>query len=268
VRLAAVADPVPERCARAAPGVPRVASAADLIDARAADALVLATPAAAHLEDARLAADAGVPTLVEKPPAPTVLETAALAALDPAPWIGFNRRFEAGVSELREELRDVGPMELSLFLRTRRSSWHPYEAEDGVLLDLGPHLVDLAFWLSRGRPERVTGSARGQRVSIAIELAEDRGRARIECVDGRYRESVAVRAAGGTMRLERGGLRRGLWSLLGRSAESPLVPSLERQLEAFARAARGQPEPVLASAADGLVVMQTLAAAQASAETA
>src|SRR5947207_8154917 len=45
VRLAAVADPVAERCERVAPGLPRFASAAELLNAHAADLVVLATPA-------------------------------------------------------------------------------------------------------------------------------------------------------------------------------------------------------------------------------
>src|SRR5207302_2815366 len=83
IRLAAVADPAAERCARAAPGVPSFGGAAELLAARAADVLVLATPAAAHVPDAPLAAAAGVPTLVEKPPAPTAGEAAQLAAISP-----------------------------------------------------------------------------------------------------------------------------------------------------------------------------------------
>jgi predicted dehydrogenase len=78
LRLAAVADRVAARCAAAAPGIPSFSDAAELIDAGIADVLVLATPAAAHLADARLAAEAGLPTLVEKPPTPTARETAEL----------------------------------------------------------------------------------------------------------------------------------------------------------------------------------------------
>ncbi len=82
VRLAAVADPVLDRCERAAPGVPAFTSAAELIGARVVDALVLLTPAAVHLADARLAANAGLPTLVEKPPASTLAEAFELARLE------------------------------------------------------------------------------------------------------------------------------------------------------------------------------------------
>jgi predicted dehydrogenase len=264
VRLAAVADPAPGRCTQAAPGIPSFASAADLLEAGAADLLVLATPAAAHLDDASLAAAAGVPVLVEKPPAPTEREAAELAGLDPPPWIGFNRRFEPDLIRLRGELSAATSVELSLRFSARRSSWRPYDVRDGVLLDLGPHLVDLAFWLSRGRPEHVEGRIEEQRASLVIELADRRGVARIECVGNRpYHERIVARSSGRTASFERGGLLRGARALLRPSAESPLVPSLARQLESFARAVRGGAEPELATAADGLAVMRTLEAAGA-----
>jgi predicted dehydrogenase len=85
VLLTAIADPLPERCAQAAPGVPSSSTAAELIDARVADALVLATPVAAHVPDVRLAAEAGLHVLIEKPPARTAQQAAELAALDPSP---------------------------------------------------------------------------------------------------------------------------------------------------------------------------------------
>jgi predicted dehydrogenase len=263
IRLAAVADPVRTRCAQTAPSVPSYSSAAELIDARVADVLVLATPAHAHVPDARLAAQAGIPTLVEKPPAPTAHEAVELAGLDPPPWIGFNRRFDPGVTLLRRRLREAVPLELSLAFHARRDNWRPYEAAYGLLLDFGPHPVDLALWLSRGRPARVTGKVDGQRAALDLELADGRGVARITCIGNRpYRERVDVRAAGQSFHLERGGIRRALWSLVTRSAESPLVPSLTRQLESFARAARGGTELELATATDGVTVMETLEAVE------
>jgi predicted dehydrogenase len=44
----------------------------------------------------------------------------------------------------------------------------------------------------------------------------------------------------------------------GGRVESPLVPSLVKQLEAFARAVRGGVEPDLATAAEGIQVMRVL----------
>jgi predicted dehydrogenase len=56
IRLVGIADPVSSRCRRLAAEVPTHDSAAALLAGGNLEALVLATPAAAHLADARLAA--------------------------------------------------------------------------------------------------------------------------------------------------------------------------------------------------------------------
>ncbi|MFL5950533.1 MAG: Gfo/Idh/MocA family protein [Gaiellaceae bacterium] len=253
VRLAAVADTVAERCATAAPGVPAFSSAAELLAAGAADALVLATPASTHVADARRAAAAGVAALIEKPPAPSAIEAEALMALSPAPYIGFNRRFEPALRELRDKAARAGQVRLQLLLHRRRASWPSYESADPVALDLGPHLVDLAFWLTGGEAARVRGQAGVDKLELEIELADGRGTAHVECALGpRYRERVDV---GGVGSFRRGGLR----SALAARRESPLVASLALQLESFARAARGDcVDADLATCADGVRVMRAL----------
>jgi len=123
--------------------------------------------------------------------------------------------------------------------------------------------VDLALWLAHAEPESVTGRSDDNRASLLIKLADERGVAHIECVGNRpYRECVEARAAGRVIaRYERGGLRQGARALLGAGVESPLVPSLTRQLESFARAVHGGSEPDLATAADGVRVMRIVEAA-------
>ena len=39
-----------------------------------------------------------------------------MAALDPAPWIGFNRRFEPGLARLRSKVPAKGELDLSIEL--------------------------------------------------------------------------------------------------------------------------------------------------------
>jgi predicted dehydrogenase len=268
VELAAVADPVAERCAGAAPAVPAFTSAAELLAAGAADALVLATPAEAHLPDAREAAAAGVPTLIEKPPAASLADALELARLEPAVSFGFNRRFEPRLRRLREIVPADAHIELRLEMRTRPGSWRSYVADDHVLLDLGPHLIDLARWLSGAEVDRVRATLDGSNALVELGLAGARGRARVTCADGPYRERVHVETGGRPLgRYVTGGPLAALRQLLSGSRRThPLVPSLARQLEAFARRARGESEPDVAGPADGVAVMAVVEAAWASAE--
>jgi predicted dehydrogenase len=256
VVLTAVADPVRERCVAVAPGVPAFATAADLVAANAADALVLATPVAAHVADARLAAAAGLPALIEKPPAPTLQDAELLAALAPMPSVGFNRRFEPELRRLRDMTRGLEAVDIELTLHRRRRSWPSHESSDPVALDLGPHLVDLALWLTGAEPAHVHGASSEDELTMEIELADARGRARITCALGRrYRERVAVRGQHGSAAFSRGGIR----SAFAARRESPLVSSLALQLEAFAAAVRGDDrDPDLATAVDGVRVMSVL----------
>ena len=55
-----------------------------------------------HTADAAVAAAAGVHALLEKPPAPSAGERRSPSLqLDPAPWVGFNRRFDPGARRVR-----------------------------------------------------------------------------------------------------------------------------------------------------------------------
>lgn len=267
LRLVAVADPAPPRRAQVArPGrVAAFATAADLLEATAVDGLVLATPASAHLADARRAAAAGIPTLVEKPPAPDAPAAAGLAELTPPPRVGFNRRFDPRTARVRDAAVGTG-LALRLELRYRRRSWRAHTVADDALLDLGPHLIDLARWVTGQEVTAVEGAVvSSERASFRLVLTG--GRAAVRCATDRpHRERIEVRAADGRVlaRAGRGGLVAGLWERL-RPGPHPLVASLARQLEAFAAALDGTPAPDLATAADGAAVMAVVDAVRASA---
>jgi predicted dehydrogenase len=136
-----------------------------------------------------------------------------------------------------------------------------------VLLDLGPHLVDLVCWLTRTSIARVRGEVSEQRARVELELAGGRGRGRIACASNRpYVETLEI-TAGGTRiaRRREGGLVRNALAIV-RAAPSPLVASLASQLEAFGAAVRGAAPPELARAADGVAALAAVDAAYASAE--
>src|ERR1700726_948380 len=72
--IAAVCDIVPAQAERFAERFEAAAfyDAADLFEKARLDAVIIATPEEAHVDQARLAAAAKVPMLIEKPVAPTV----------------------------------------------------------------------------------------------------------------------------------------------------------------------------------------------------
>jgi predicted dehydrogenase len=256
-------------------------SAGELLRNEPIDLLVVAAPASHHLALAEVAATAGVPSLVEKPPATDLDEARALAALNPQPRLAFNRRFLQGI-ELRDSIPAEGWLELDLELRFRRDAWGAHEARDEALLDAGLHLIDLACHLTDSAPIAVRhAEIEHERATLELELA--RGRARISCATDRsHREVMTIRDRSGKTlgRAAWGGIQARLGGLL-RKPDS-LVLSLQRQLQALRAQApephqplpaevevggvRGTPRATsLATAADGIAAMAVVEAARRSA---
>ena len=267
VRLVALVEPDAERRARVADLAGGLAAHPDLgslLAAGAPDALVLATPADRHLPDARAAAASGVPVLVEKPPAPDQWTAAELGGLTPAPRVAFNRRFDPGLRALRAALNPGEDVRLSLTLHYRRKGWGAYTVADDARLDLGPHLIDLARWLTLDEVESVAEAAlTPERAEFRLRLTN--GEAHLRCAtDQPHREHFEARTPGGRLirRVRHGGLVAAVAGRL-RPGPNPLVGSLTAQLEAFARAVRGEPETDLGTAEDGVAAMRTVTAVRA-----
>jgi predicted dehydrogenase len=264
VEVVAVADPDVKRRRHVAEllnGEPMTFDgAAALAAAGLVDAAVVASPIASHVADAMVLTAVGIPCLVEKPPAGDAAGAQALLDLSPVPWIGFNRRFTHG-ARLLGGVPAEGDLELDLELRYRRASWGAVEVGDPAILDLAPHLVDLALLLTGSADARVRASG-CEHDRAAIELQTARGIARISCAtDLPHRERVVVRGGGRTVATSRdGGLIAALTTRLP-WREHPLVASLRAQLEAFARVIAGGDGGLLATAADGVATMRVIEAA-------
>lgn len=271
VEIVAFTDPDRERLARCRAAWARDGGEAEafddvaaLLDRAAIDLLVVAAPAAAHLPVAEAAASAGVRSLVEKPPAADLSGARRLAALDPQPFVAFNRRFLQG-TELRDAIPPAGWLELDLELCFRREGWGAHQVRDEALLDAGIHLIDLACHLSGAAPIAVRQAAvEPEKASLELELS--RGRAKISCATDRpHRERVEVRDRAGKLLGSSawGGVRTRLAGALGKP--SPLLLSLRRQLEA-AQEAGGKPDApeALATARDGATAMAVVEAARRS----
>jgi myo-inositol 2-dehydrogenase/D-chiro-inositol 1-dehydrogenase len=269
VRLTAVADTDRSRVAgllAGLDGASQFGAVGPMLAAGELDALLVATPAADHVASASLAAEAGVPCLVEKPPAADLAGALSLARLDPLPAIGFNRRFLQG-RELAPSVPAAGWLEMELELRFRQRDWgaHAHASRDEALLDAGTHLIDLAGHIAGSAPIAVRAALlEPERVELWLELG--RARARLRCAtDQRYAERVEVRDRSGRLVASSslGGVRSRLASLRG--GAPPLALSLRRQLLAFAARVRDGEAGALASAHDGAVAMAVVEAARESA---
>src|SRR5262245_1132239 len=149
---------------RAYPDSEVISSAAELF-ARpdAHDFVVVATPNDIHVTLAHRALDAGLPVVVDKPLAPTAEQARSLVEraeeLDVPITVYMNRRWDSDQLTLRRllEERRLGRV---LRYESRLERWRPTlseprpwsetftsQAGGGILLDLGPHLVDQAILL-------------------------------------------------------------------------------------------------------------------------
>ena len=234
-----------------------------LLAAETLDGLVICTPPEDHEQAAIAAAQAGLAALVEKPPAPDAEGALRIAALKPAPWLGFNRRFDQGLA-LERRLPPDGALDLNMVLHYRRKSWRPVARGDDAMLDLAPHLIDLALFLTASLPLAVRAHCTRERAGLV--LGTTRGEVKIECATDRpHHELIEIRDATGRRigRAERGGRLSGLRGRLTPRAH-PLVRSLTQQLEAYGRAMRGADPGPLATPGEGAAVMRVLDAARRS----
>jgi predicted dehydrogenase len=267
VVLVSIADVNPSRCRMLASGIPAHENIQSLIQAGGIDAVVISVPTRFHLEYARYAAEAGIPSLVEKPPGVDVQEAKAMQALEPTPWVAFNRRFEPGLIALKQGIPKLQAFQVRLDLHYRRTTWKPFDMHDDALLDLGPHLIDLTRWLTGSEVLSVrTLSLKEQCAEFELHLT--RGRAVVACSTNRpYRERIEIAEEDRRLIVShrRGGVISGIMARLRPKRENPLVSSLIGQLEAFAQAVRGGSSGSLGSAADGVAVMSVIEAVRLSA---
>jgi predicted dehydrogenase len=265
VDIVAVTDPNRARRGLLAKrtGASAHAQLTEMLGAGPLDGVIICSEPESHEEVATAVAAAGLTALVEKPPAPDAAGALRIAALSPAPWLGFNRRFDQGL-RLDRRVPKFGDLQLRLVLHYRRKSWRPVSRGDDALLDLAPHLIDLSLMLTGALPVAVR--AQTERDRAGLVMATTRGEVRIECATNRpHRELIEVRDAVGhrIARAKRGGRTRGVAARLV-PRRHPLVRSLTRQLDAYAAALRGEDPGPLATAAEGAATMCVLDAARRS----
>jgi predicted dehydrogenase len=265
IEIVAVTDPDRTRRGRVAAklGASAHARLGELLGATSLDGIVICAPPEQHEEATGIAAQTDLTSLVETPPARDAAGALRLAALTPAPWIAFHRRFDQGL-ELERKIPSGGGLELRMVLHQRRTAREPLQRADDAMLDLVPHLVDLALFLTGSLPLAVRANTTRDRAGVVF--ATTRAEVQIECATDRSQhELVEIRSADGrrVAGAERGGRARGALARLAPGAH-PVVRSLTLQLEAYGRALRGEDAGPLATAGEGAAVMCVLDAARRS----
>ena len=157
--LAAVIDPDPaaERLAYSS-RARWYARLEDLLEAGGVDCAIVAVPTSGHGAISRALVDARVPVLIEKPIAETVAE--AVALIDAARTsgvvlaVGHVERYNPAVRALRQRLAE-GALGRVFQIHARRLSPFPVRVGDaGVAMDLATHDLDVMCVLA-GNPRRI-----------------------------------------------------------------------------------------------------------------
>ena len=160
-------------------------SVGEALEDAAVQLVVVSTPNETHFPLAKQALEAGKHVVIDKPFAASsaeareLVELARRKGLKVVPF--HNRRWDGDFQTVRRVLRDGSVGRLVTFEShfdrfrptPRENTWK--EAGDdanGMLFDLGPHLVDQCLALF-GVPEKITASVRKDRDETAIEDAFD-----------------------------------------------------------------------------------------------
>ena len=185
LRLAAIVQRTGEEAAKAYPAVKIVRSVEDLLGDAAIRLVVVATPNETHFALAKQALAAGKHVVIDKPFATTSAEAGELVELAKQKGVRVcpfhNRRWDGDFLTVKKILAEglLGRLVTfeSHFDRfrpiLREGTWKESGGEaNGLLMDLGPHLVDQAVALF-GMPKTVTASVRTDRDVSRIEDAFD-----------------------------------------------------------------------------------------------
>ena len=238
--------------------------AADLINDRDVEAVVIATPTGTHRDIAIMALKAGKPTFCEKPPALTITDALEMKGAVESTGVffqmGFMRRFDPGYVAAKKHLDEGRIGKAILYKSTSRDPNGPAPefvdpgSSGGLFTDMGIHDFDLArFFMGEVASVSVIGGAFAPEIKAAgdvdnavVSLTFQSGTLGVVDLSRRavygYEASTELLGDGGSLRV--GYLQETPLSVLTRnSVANDVVPSfLERfdaaftlQLQDFAR---------------------------------
>lgn len=185
LRLAAILQRKGDEAAKAYPSAQTVRSLDEMLAISSIELIVVTTPSATHFELAKQVLEAGKHVVIDKPFTATseeALELSQVAQSKGLVAVPFhNRRWDGDFLTVKKLIADGAVGRLVTFEShfdrfrpaPREGKWqeaaHP---ANGMLFDLGPHLVDQALALF-GPPDTITASVRLDRDDTAIEDAFD-----------------------------------------------------------------------------------------------
>src|ERR1051325_4273764 len=162
IQLTTIADARPERrqaAERRHVGVKTCADAAGLIDSRDVDAVVIATPLAAHHSLASASINAGKHVLVEKPLAGSRRDAESLASLADARglclMVDHTFVYTGAVRKIRS-LIDAGDLGQLLYLDSVRVNLGLFQQDSNVIWDLAVHDLSVMDYLIDAKPIAVS----------------------------------------------------------------------------------------------------------------
>ena len=183
VELAAVVERSSNEAAARYPGIKTYRSLSEMLRDTSLNLIVLATPSGGHFELAKAIIEAGKDLVIDKPVCPTAAEIAALIELAKqhnVQLIPFhNRRWDGDFLTIRKLLTD-GSLGRVVSYASNFDRWRPQpkpsawreknQPGSGILLDLGPHLIDQALVLF-GMPDAVSAEIAREREPLNGDLA-------------------------------------------------------------------------------------------------
>jgi predicted dehydrogenase len=198
IALADTASDALEQARKLAPRAEAPSSFEMLLDCDL-DGLVIATPSALHAGQARAALERGIAVFCQKPLARNARETgqviAAARAADRLLGVDLSYRHTAAVRRIRElivrgELGDIYAVDLvfhNAYGPDARWFRDPRLAGGGCVIDLGIHLVDMAWWML-DYPAVSNVSSRlfvhGKPLNASAECVEDYALAHFDLANG------------------------------------------------------------------------------------
>lgn len=185
LRVDAFVERKTDEAARAYPNTRTYRNVEDLLADRGVGLVIVGTPNATHYPLAKQALEAGKHVVIDKPFAESSAQAEELISIANrnglvlAPF--HNRRWDGDFRTVRKLIDDGRLGRLVTFEShfdrfkpaPREGGWKESASQaNGMLMDLGPHLVDQALALF-GWPDTVTASVRSDRDTTAIEDAFD-----------------------------------------------------------------------------------------------